>query len=209
MRDVAVERCDVYPALAELLDAHPDASLVAVDIPIGLPVTGGRQADVLAREFVRPRGSSVFPTPPRPILEAGSYAAALALSRSLGIASISKQSFALGPKILQVDQLARGDDRIREIHPEVSFRAMAGKPLMYSKKTWNGVSLRRSLLAQQGIVLPDDLGEAGVAPVDDVLDAAAAAWSARRIARGEASSLANSAGRGRGRPTSSYLVLRH
>ena len=32
-------------------------------------------------------------------------------------------------------------------------------------------------------VTPDDLGEAGVVPADDVLDAAAAAWSADRIAR--------------------------
>jgi hypothetical protein len=37
-------------------------------------------------------------------------------------------------------------------------------------------------------VLPDDLGEAGVVPVADVLDAAAVAWSARRFAAGEARS---------------------
>jgi predicted RNase H-like nuclease len=38
-----------------------------------------------------------------------------------------------------------------------------------------------------GIVVPVDLGPAGrVAGVDDVLDAAVAAWSAQRIARGEA-----------------------
>jgi predicted RNase H-like nuclease len=40
-----------------------------------------------------------------------------------------------------------------------------------------------------GIELPDDLGEAGVAGFDDVLDAAAAAWSAACIAAGEAQSL--------------------
>jgi predicted RNase H-like nuclease len=38
-----------------------------------------------------------------------------------------------------------------------------------------------------GIVLPDDLGSAGrAAAVDDVLDAAAAAWTARRVAHGQA-----------------------
>jgi hypothetical protein len=47
---------------------------------------------------------------------------------------------------------------------------------------------RRRLLADTaGIVLPDDLGPAGrAAAVDDVLDAAAAAWTARRVAHGQA-----------------------
>jgi predicted RNase H-like nuclease len=38
-------------------------------------------------------------------------------------------------------------------------------------------------------VLPDNLGAAGAVPCDDILDAAAAAWSAHRIAKGIASSL--------------------
>jgi predicted RNase H-like nuclease len=43
------------------------------------------------------------------------------------------------------------------------------------------------LLAETGIVLPGDLGPAGEeAAVDDVLDAAAAAWTALRVFRGEA-----------------------
>jgi predicted RNase H-like nuclease len=48
--------------------------------------------------------------------------------------------------------------------------------------------LRRRLLASNGIELPDDLQDAGAAGVDDVLDAAAAAWSAARIAGGTARS---------------------
>ena len=48
---------------------------------------------------------------------------------------------------------------------------------------------RRRLLEEAGVVLPSELGEAGAAGTDDVLDAAAAAWSATRIARGEAVSL--------------------
>jgi predicted RNase H-like nuclease len=35
-------------------------------------------------------------------------------------------------------------------------------------------------------VVPDELGEAGKAAPDDVLDAAAAAWGAHRIATGQA-----------------------
>ena len=48
---------------------------------------------------------------------------------------------------------------------------------------------RRTLLARHGIQLPDHLGDAGEAGPDDVLDAAAAAWSAQRIATGHASRL--------------------
>src|SRR3712207_3556125 len=55
---------------------------------------------------------------------------------------------------------------------------MAGAPLAYAKKTWSGQARRRELLARHGIVLPDMLGPAGQAPPDDVLDAAAVAWSA-------------------------------
>jgi hypothetical protein len=44
---------------------------------------------------------------------------------------------------------------------------------------------RRALLARHGIVLPDEItGAVGGIAVDDILDAAAAAWSALRYARG-------------------------
>ncbi|MFJ3824173.1 DUF429 domain-containing protein [Streptomyces nodosus] len=58
--------------------------------------------------------------------------------------------------------------------------------LAYAKKTWRGQKLRRSLLTETGLVLPDELGEADRVPPDNVLDAAVAAWSAHRIALGPA-----------------------
>lgn len=189
LRNRSVERCAVYGRIQELLEDHFDASVVAIDIPIGLPGRGAREADGLARSFVGPRRSSVFSTPPRSVLEAATYQDALEVTRNLGVVGISKQSFALAPKILEVDEVARSDERVVEVHPEVSFRAMAGQILKYSKKSWNGAAIRRSLLAQHDIVLPDNLGGAGVAPVDDVLDAAAAAWTADRVARGKGVSL--------------------
>lgn len=80
-----------------------------------------------------------------------------------------------------------------EVHPEVSFQELAGGPLRFAKKTWAGAELRKELLRSTGIELPAGLGPAGeVAAVDDVLDAAAAAWSARRCAAGLARSLPDS-----------------
>ena len=98
---------------------------------------------------------------------------------------ISAQAFALRMKILEVDPY-RGDPRVCEVHPELSVAAIGGAPLP-SKRSWNGAAARRRLLAGVGIEIPDDLGTvAGRVPPDDVLDAAAAAWTAGRIALGRA-----------------------
>jgi predicted RNase H-like nuclease len=187
---VVLEPVEVIVAarLAALVERVPDAVCIGVDMPIGLLADGLREADRLARERVGPRWSSVFMTPPRPVLLAESYAAANVLAPGLmGGAKISQQAWALKATIFEVEEL--NDPRVIEVHPEVSFREMHGSPLAYAKSTWNGQMLRRRLLAGQGIELPDQLGEAGAVPVDDVLDAAAVAWSAGRYARGEASSL--------------------
>jgi predicted RNase H-like nuclease len=84
------------------------------------------------------------------------------------------------------------DERVYEVHPEVSFRAMKGSPLGQRKKTWNGLLERVRLLADAGIHIPDEL-PCGTAAPDDVVDAAAAAWSAGRIACGEACTLPDGA----------------
>jgi predicted RNase H-like nuclease len=185
----AVEACRVYGRMSELIGDHRAAAVIAVDIPIGLSETSPRQADMEARRFVGPRRSSVFVTPGRAVLEAPTYADALARTQSQGGPGISRQSFALAPRILEVDVEACADRRIVEVHPEVSFRAMAGGWIEYPKKSWNGYSIRRRLLEENGILLPDDLSDGGLVPADDVLDAAAAAWTAGRIARGDALTL--------------------
>ncbi len=79
--------------------------------------------------------------------------------------------------------------RIVEVHPEASFRELAGEPLKHSKKTWNGMMQRMRLLEKAGINIPAELGEIGRVGVDDVLDAAAIAWTANRYANNRARSL--------------------
>jgi predicted RNase H-like nuclease len=176
--------------LVEEAAAGGPLAVIAVDIPIGLPDTGRRQADVLARKAVGPLWPSVFMTPVRPALEAPDYATAADLSRRLAGEGISRQAFALQAKILQVDRWVRTTPhRVVEVHPEASFAGLAGAALQSRKSCWAGTALRRRLLAGAGIGLPDDLGLAGEkAAVDDVLDAAAAAWTAVRVLRGQARS---------------------
>ncbi|MFJ9909097.1 DUF429 domain-containing protein [Streptomyces sp. NPDC101152] len=124
---------------------------------------------------------------PRAAWQEAQYTSAADRCQELTGNRLTKQAWALAPKLLEARACRLADDRIHEVHPEVSFCALTdGAPLSYAKKTWRGQHLRRSLLAEAGIVLPDELGEADRVPADDVLDAAVAAWSAHRIAQGAA-----------------------
>jgi predicted RNase H-like nuclease len=88
-----------------------------------------------------------------------------------------------------VTELAKADPPIYEVHPEVSFRAMNGsRALRYKKKSAGGGLEPAALPREHGIEL-SALESVAFAPLDDVLDAAAAAWSAQRIALGEARTL--------------------
>lgn len=153
-----------------------DVEMIGIDVPIGF---GPRRADAAARAFLAGAASTVFTTPSREIL-----------SRPFGPGlGVNAQAHALGPRISHVTELARTDSRIREVHPEVSFRAMNElQPLRYRKKSAGGALERIELLRAHGIVLAE-LGVAAAVPLDDVLDGAAAAWSAHRIALGTAKSL--------------------
>jgi predicted RNase H-like nuclease len=164
-----------FPAL---LERFPHATAVGVDVPIGLPETGERRrADIEARKVIGARRSSVFFTPSRAALDAPTYRQARAIAPST-----SAQGWALRTAILDVDRV--DDPRVREVHPEVSFAVLAGKPLLFAKRTWNGQRERIGLLGTVGITIPDQL-DAGLVRSDDVLDAAIAAWTATRIAAGE------------------------
>ena len=153
-----------------------DVAVLGIDVPIGF---GPRQADAAARAYLTGAAATVFPTPSRKLLKEP-------FGPGLGV---SAQSHALGPRILHVTELARRDPRLHEVHPEVSFRAMnGGLPLRHRKKTTGGAWERIALLGQHGIEL-NDLQQSASVPLHDVLDAAAAAWSAQRIAVGGARSL--------------------
>lgn len=181
------------PTLAELVDLAGPVACVGVDIPIGLPSSGRRQADLLAREALGRRRSTVFDTAVRAAYLAPTHAEADALHRAATGTGLSVQAYRLGPKVLDVDAFVRqGSCVVLEVHPELSFARMAGAPLLAGKKTWAGAQHRRALLAAEGLPVDrlDDSSGAGLrgAP-DDVLDAVAVAWTARRHAAGLATSL--------------------
>ncbi len=159
--------------------------LIGIDIPIGL-VEGARDCDNLARQLLGKRRSSVFPAPDRRLLEVRGYKEANRLNRQWHGKGLSKQTYNLLPKIREVDAFARlGLLPIFEVHPELAFAKMAGAPMVHSKRTPEGFEERRSLLLHHipGVNLPQRRS-VGPAKPDDWIDAAAIAWTVRRIHQG-------------------------
>jgi predicted RNase H-like nuclease len=169
-------------------DLDPAApTIVGIDMPLGLLETGWREADRAARGLLGPRRSSVFAIPPRAVWAQASYQAANQLCRELTGQGFSIQAWGLRAKLLEANQYRQTCGHpLYEVHPELAFGAMAGAPLAASKHTGPGRILRRELLAQVGLELPPGLP---AALLGDVLDAAAVAWSAGRIAAGQAVTL--------------------
>ena len=188
-----------------LLDTFADvlateAGVIAVDMPIGFPERrgpGGRVCEVEARARIGERRSSVFPAPPRAAVLETDYRAACAASlrHSDPPRKVSKQTFMLFRSMRAIDALMSPgmQARVHEVHPELSFWAMnGGEPLPLPKKVKGrgfepGLALRRSLLAAAGFPVAALAFAPGAqrAGADDILDACAAAWSARRIRDGE------------------------
>lgn len=176
-----------------------DAVVIAVDMPIGFPQLSGRAVERQVRSRLGARQSSVFQVPSRAAIQCEDYRQSCAanLLHSQPPRKISRQIFNIFPKMREIDALMTPDlqARVFEVHPELAFWAMnAGQPLPLPKKLRSqphgpGLDLRRALLAAAAFPL-GDLPEAtykrAEAGADDLLDACAAAWSARRILDGKA-----------------------
>lgn len=188
----------VFSRFSKLLDHYRDAGLILVDIPIGLPEgPGGRDADRRARELLgHPRGASVFPTPTRQTVQRTAqaprdYTAAAAKERRTAGKGISRQTFAIAPKIAEVDKTMLARDygakpMIREVHPELCFWALNGRqPMEFNKKRSAGARERLKALQEIEPRSREIFEEARPAfrkdvARDDILDALVAAVTAYR-----------------------------
>ncbi len=176
--------------LTSVLHQRPsDLACLGIDIPIGL-LDGARACDSAARQLLGwPRRNSVFSPPCRETLTAKDYSDACNVNSRVTNKKISQQAWGIAPKIKQVDDAicTECQDWVYEVHPEVSFWAIAGKrPMKHRKKTTAGHNERLYLLRPVFHQIDDLLAArpSGVGK-DDLLDAAVAAWSALRIAKGE------------------------
>lgn len=180
--------CGVYADIESIWRNHSGAKLILIDIPIGLLDSGynGRECDAIARRYLSPiRASSVFTPPARPALDEADRLAASELNKKLTGRKITIQSWAIAPKIQEVDQFLRRHKevrgKIREAHPELLFWAFNNKNAMpHRKKTLTGYEERLALL-RQVFVAADLIAEEAlsryqrsVVARDDILDALAA-----------------------------------
>jgi predicted RNase H-like nuclease len=167
---VAFARADLSEVrvrlVARFIDvpAAPEApAVIAIDIPIGLPVRagyGGRAAENAVRPLLGARQSSVFSVPSRAAIAAQDYreACRIALATSEPPRKVSKQLFMLAPKIREVDAVLRADttlsQRVFEVHPEVAFWRLNGEQALSEPKKVKsrpyepGLALRRQLLIE-------------------------------------------------------------
>lgn len=205
----AAARLDVeVVSTGDLVARAKTVAALGIDIPIGLLRGGGaRTCDTEARRALGPNRASVFPAPDRTWLEAArvpgpdAYARAREQARRHTGRSISVQAFNIAPKVLAIDDALRATPGLQavvhEVHPELAFQAMHGEPLGDSKKSAVGRALRWFLLTRAfaPLGLAAELARLRQTPrpsgclEDDVLDACAAAWTARRIVSGTALSL--------------------
>ena len=190
-----------FGCFADLLASEQNPSIIAVDVPIGLPERagkGGRGPESAVRPFLGKRKPSVFSIPSRAAVHAPDYVEAcrVALETSDPPRKISRQGFAIFPKILEIDRLMTPalETRVYEVHPELAFWRLNGETAMSLPKkakdgaTSSGIEQRQALLECFGFDPAFWLHQRprGVA-ADDLVDASVSAVIAERILRGEAS----------------------
>ena len=176
-----------FSCVRDIFEAWP-VELLAIDMIVGLPeraLKGGRAAEKEARKLLSPRGSVVFSAPCRGAVYASTYIKALEYSRqsSPDEIGLSKQSYNIAPKIRELDLFLRDNpelqQRVFEVHPELSFWEMNHRNPLPSKHKKEGKSKRKELLSLH-CLLPQKSVDV------DMLDALACLYSAQRMRRGEA-----------------------
>jgi predicted RNase H-like nuclease len=178
----------LFPEIRQVVSAYPDAERILVDVPIGLPwrAVAVRPCDRLARALLgRPRASSVFPVPCREAVHAPDADKARKLNVEVLGRRLSEQTQGIRRKIAEVDELLLGEIsrqlRLREVHPEICFWALAGGSAMqHGKTTMAGMRERLVVLTRYEVeahaLLERALSETRRSDVaaDDIIDATVA-----------------------------------
>jgi predicted RNase H-like nuclease len=182
----------VFQDVSSLWDKYSNASIILLDIPIGLreKCSLERTCDIEARRLLGfPRRTSVFPVPCRPAILAKTYEKARDINEQTTGRGLSLQTWYIIPKIREVDILLTKNEStrtcIREIHPEICFWALAGRqPMQYSKRSEEGILERKKVLQSVYPYTNDIIDHAldsyrrNEVAKDDILDALSAVITA-------------------------------
>ena len=106
---------------------------------------------------------------------------------------MSREAFGLLRKVHEVDEVLRKHlnqrRKVVEVHPELSFRMWQGRPMRYPKRKKAGKAERGRLIRgcwPEAVVRCETSFARTECGLDDLYDAFAALWSARREALGVA-----------------------
>ena len=185
--DTQLQRAAQYDDIEAIWDDHHDAEQILIDVPIGLREEDNtpRPCDAAAREYLgSPRSSSVFPTPIRPVLGAGSYEEARKIQEAKTGGSVGAQTWGISDKILELDEFMQNNQSevegtVREAHPEVCYCALNGDEATAHSKTGAPIAAyweRIDILEKVDGEILEDIRRAGTgldcaATNDDLLDA--------------------------------------
>lgn len=181
-------RWHLWSRIDEVQALRPRPDVVVVDMPIGLlsvPEPGGRGCDGEARRLLGARRSSVFSAPTRDVLDARCFEDAHGLSQ---------QAYHILPKVREVDAFVTPARQrtLREGHPELAFRTLAGRPMRHPKRTADGHRERLALLRrawpESAPIYAAAVGATrrGAVARDDIADALVLVLVAVRVASGSA-----------------------
>ena len=185
----------VVEELGELLRRADFDDRVFIDIPIGLPHDDSpRDCDSLARAELRSRASSVFPAPARETLQASDHQRACHINRRVTGKKISIQTFHILAKTREADELMLSSRKarriVREVHPELCFWGLNNRQAMQDKKAdATGFDERLDVLehcwrhAAAAVEEVTARYQRKTVEGDDILDAMAAALTARSTVR--------------------------
>ncbi|MGH7885114.1 MAG: DUF429 domain-containing protein [Thermodesulfobacteriota bacterium] len=141
----------VFENFGKVVSKYSSFDNLLIDIPIGLPTQGSRTCDILTREKLGRRGTSVFTVPCRRAIYSGSYEEACRINLEINGKKLSKQTWNIVPKIKQLEKFLVSNtyylNKIRESHPEICFYTLSdSKPMQNSKKTEDGIKERLNLM---------------------------------------------------------------
>lgn len=145
---------NLFDNIREVCEHYERADSILIDMPIGLPECANHmRPDAELRKALKGKASSVFNVPCRQEVYQTEYEKASATNHEIMGKKLSKQSFAILPKIKEVDLFLQTNpawkNRLLESHPEYCFALLnAGLPVIENKQTDEGMIKRISLLEQ-------------------------------------------------------------
>lgn len=193
VEDASPVSVELFETLDDVLAHANEADAVGFDVPIGhddpMGEAGGRRAPEAAAEALLGDAiDRILPCPPPVVFELDHFHQAQKRCEDEGWPELTRPIWGGRGRIAGATEAASEDARIVEAHPEVSFTVMnekhggSGPPEHYGDG-YEALVERTELLEAEGWAVAGTL-EAEDAEPRKLLDAAATAWTADRVARG-------------------------